>query len=100
MNPADFPAPALVELADGEGFAPVEAPACGERLDLDDHGIHLRCDQVKGHGSRDNTFTGRHRQVLPGGHPVWWCDDGCAHVCSGPLSALHILRQASKENPS
>jgi hypothetical protein len=66
-------------------FVSVEAPPCGNRLDLDEHGVHLSCDQPKGH-------EGRHRQVLAPDHPVYWCDDDCAHRCSGPLSALAKLR--------
>lgn len=94
MNPAEFPASALEmyhEQINGHVYArrfrPIEAPACGERLDLDNHGLHLRCDEPKGHSALI-----KHRQVLPGDHPVYWCDDGCARRCTGPLSALFILR--------
>lgn len=78
-------------------FRPVEAPPCGERLDLDDHGVHLTCDLVRGHQDATNKPETKHRMVLPGtNHPTFWCDDDCAHQCLGPLSALAIIRRQGK----
>jgi len=90
----ELPPCALEPVVNGEGvtvgYEPVEAPPCGERLDLDDRGVHLVCDRPLGH-ERD-PFRMKHRQVLPTNYPVLWCDDGCAHRCPGPLSALARIR--------
>jgi len=94
MSRTDVPAPALVEMPDGT-YSTVEAPRCGNRLDLDSKGVHLTCDRIEGH--TDEIGTGRHRAVLPVDHPVFWCGDECASMCSGPLSALAMIRAAEKE---
>jgi hypothetical protein len=70
---------------------PVEAPACGERLDIPDRGIHLVCDRPAGHQAGHL----RHRQIiqLSPPHGVAWCDDHCAQPCEPLKGVLEGLRK-------
>lgn len=87
---SELPPTALEEQFDGKGgtvFRQVEAPPCGERLDMPEHGVWLVCDLPRGH-----PINTKHCMVLAGKFPLRWCDDNCAHHCDGPLSTLYKLR--------
>lgn len=88
---AELPPMALEEVVNrvtGEiTWRPVEAPPCGARLDMPEHGVRLVCDLPRDHH-------GKHAMVLGGNYPLHWCDDNCAHRCDVPLSALYKIRTA------
>jgi hypothetical protein len=71
---------------------PVEAPACGERLDIPERGIHLICDRPAGHSScgyESTVLSIKHRHILQMNPPqaVGWCGTQCAQPCE-PLRAV------------
>jgi hypothetical protein len=93
--PEQFLPYALEEATDEQGrpcWLPIECPPCGQRLDLDDNGVHLVCDKPAGHNERASWPPNRHRQVLAAHEAAEWCVEGCAHVCSGPQMALAYIR--------
>ena len=83
----NLPPVALEVMADGY-YRAVEAPPCGDPLDIDSHDIHLKCDRPANHSEP------RHRQVLSlqPPHAVQWCDDGCSRPCEPLRGYLQELR--------
>lgn len=87
MTPTELP-PLALDYTD-HGWCHVEAPPCGERLDIDSRGVHLVCDLPKGHPSKHYDVIGPDNI-----HAVKWCDDECAHGCEDFLSGqLRWVRQ-------
>ena len=81
---ADIGVPLAYESTDA-GFMPVEAPPCGDRLIVPDHGIDLSCDQPRGHQER-MPWT-KHRAIIDHAksHAVSWCNGDCSRPCT-PVS--------------
>lgn len=93
---SSLPPMALEVTPDGIVF-PVEAPPCGERLDIPERGVHLVCDRPAGHTDPGDSsvMATRHRHIirLSPPHAVAWCNDHCAQPCEPLAGVLDLLKQ-------
>jgi hypothetical protein len=93
--------PSALEVTPEGLVIPVEAPPCGQTLDIPEKGIHLVCDRPAGHqvASGQGILATRHRQIIQRDppHGVGWCDDHCGQPCEPLSGVLDGLREQGLE---